>query len=40
MNYVRLGRTGLKVSEYCVGGDNFGGQTDEAEALPDHESRV
>ena len=33
MNYVRLGRTGLRVSEYCVGGDNFGGQTDEAEAL-------
>ena len=33
MNYVRLGRTGLKVSEYCIGADNFGGQTDEGEAL-------
>ncbi len=33
MNYVRLGRTGLKVSEYCMGGDNFGGQMDEAESL-------
>ena len=33
MNYVRLGRTGLKVSEYCMGGDNFGGQADEAESL-------
>ncbi len=33
MNYTNLGRTGLKVSEYCIGADNFGGQTDEAEAL-------
>ena len=33
MNYVRLGRTGLKVSEYCMGGDNFGGQMDEKESL-------
>ena len=33
MNYVKLGRTGVKVSEYCIGADNFGGQTDEAEAL-------
>ena len=33
MKYVRLGRTGLKVSEYCMGGDNFGGQMDEAESL-------
>ena len=33
MNYVKLGRTGMKVSEYCIGADNFGGQTDEAEAL-------
>lgn len=33
MNYVRLGRTGLKVSDYCLGSDNFGEQTDEAEAL-------
>ncbi len=32
MNYVRLGRTGLKVSEYCIGADNFGGQTDRDEA--------
>ncbi|MDE2725628.1 MAG: aldo/keto reductase [Gemmatimonadota bacterium] len=33
MNYVRLGRTGLKVSEYCIGADNFGGQTDVDESL-------
>ena len=33
MKYVRLGRTGLKVSEYCIGGDNFGGQTDVEESL-------
>lgn len=33
MEYVRLGRTGLLVSEYCMGGDNFGGQMDEAESL-------
>ncbi len=33
MEYVRLGRTGLKVSEYCMGGDNFGGQMDEVESL-------
>ena len=33
MDYVRLGRTGLKVSEYCIGADNFGDQTDQAEAL-------
>lgn len=33
MNYVRLGRTGLKVSEYCIGADNFGGQTDVEESL-------
>lgn len=33
MNYVRLGRTGLKVSAYCMGADNFGDQTDEPAAL-------
>ena len=33
MNYVRLGRTGLKVSEYCIGADNFGDQTDVEESL-------
>ncbi|MSQ07684.1 MAG: aldo/keto reductase [Dehalococcoidia bacterium] len=33
MDYVKLGRTGLKVSAYCVGGDNFGDQTPEAESL-------
>ncbi|MFW6195434.1 MAG: aldo/keto reductase [Chloroflexota bacterium] len=33
MEYRRLGRTGLKVSAYCVGGDNFGLQTEETEAL-------
>lgn len=33
MNYRRLGRTGLKVSDYCMGADNFGDQTDEPTAL-------
>ncbi len=33
IDYVRLGRTGLKVSEYCIGGDNFGDQIDESESL-------
>ena len=33
MKYVRLGRTGLKVSDYCMGADNFGDQTDEPTAL-------
>ncbi len=33
MDYVRLGRTGLKVSEYCIGADNFGDQTDVEESL-------
>ena len=33
MKYVRLGRTGLRVSEYCMGADNFGDQTDETTAL-------
>jgi 1-deoxyxylulose-5-phosphate synthase len=33
MQYTRLGRTGLKISTYIMGGDNFGGQTDEAAAL-------
>ncbi len=33
MNYVNLGRTGLLVSDYCIGADNFGGQTDTEEAL-------
>ena len=33
MDYVKLGRTGLKVSTFCVGGDNFGDQTDERESL-------
>ena len=33
MDYVRLGRTGLKLSEYCIGADNFGDQTDVEEAL-------
>ncbi len=33
MEYVKLGRTGLKVSTYCVGADNFGDQTSEAEAI-------
>ena len=33
MQYTRLGRTGLKISTYIMGGDNFGGQTDEAVSL-------
>ncbi len=33
MNHVRLGRTGLQVSEFCIGADDFGGLTDEDEAL-------
>lgn len=33
MEYVRLGKTGLKVSEYCVGSDNFGGQTSAEDSL-------
>ncbi len=32
MNYRRLGRTGLRVSEICMGTMTFGGVTDEAEA--------
>mgnify|MGYP006160038091 FL=1 len=32
MDYVRLGNTGLKVSEYCIGSDNFGGQTNKADS--------
>jgi len=33
MQYTRLGRTGLKISTYIMGGDNFGGQTEDAESL-------
>lgn len=33
MEYVRLGKTGLKVSEYCIGSDNFGGQTSAEDSL-------
>ena len=32
MNYKRLGRTGLQVSEVCMGTMTFGGVTDEPEA--------
>lgn len=32
MRFRPLGRTGLSVSEYCLGTMNFGGPTDEAEA--------
>lgn len=32
MQYRRLGRTGLQVSEVCMGAMTFGGATDEAEA--------
>ncbi len=33
MEYVRLGNTGLKVSEYCIGADNFGGQTNAEDSI-------
>lgn len=33
MEYRQLGRSGLKISQYIVGGDNFGDQTDHAAAL-------
>jgi aryl-alcohol dehydrogenase-like predicted oxidoreductase len=33
MNYKSLGRTGVKVSEICLGCMNFGGKTPEAESL-------
>jgi len=33
MDYVNLGKTGLKVSEYCLGADNFGGQTNAEDSL-------
>jgi aryl-alcohol dehydrogenase-like predicted oxidoreductase len=33
LEYVRLGNTGLKVSEYCIGADNFGGQTNAADSI-------
>ncbi len=38
MDYVRLGRTGLKVSPLCLGTMNFGPQTSEADsfAIMDH----
>ena len=32
MDYVNLGRAGVKVSRFCLGGGNFGGRTDEAES--------
>ncbi len=32
MEYRRLGRTGLRVSEVCMGTMTFGGVTNEAEA--------
>jgi aryl-alcohol dehydrogenase-like predicted oxidoreductase len=33
MEYVSLGRTGVKVSQLCLGCMNFGGRTEEATAL-------
>ena len=33
MEYVNLGKTGLKISEYCIGADNFGGQTNAEDSL-------
>lgn len=33
MKYISLGRTGVQVSQLCLGCMNFGGRTDEAEAV-------
>lgn len=33
MKHVNLGRTGLKVSEYCIGADNFGDQTSAGDGV-------
>ena len=33
MDYVNLGRSGLKVSRACLGAMNFGGPTDAAESI-------
>ena len=33
MEYVHLGRTGLKVSRLCLGTMNFGPQTSEADSF-------
>ena len=33
MDYVHLGRTGLKVSRLCLGTMNFGPQTNEADSF-------
>jgi aryl-alcohol dehydrogenase-like predicted oxidoreductase len=42
MQYVRLGRTGLKVSRFCLGTMNFGPETSEADAfaIMDHALEV
>src|SRR5256714_4067072 len=33
MNYVHVGRTGLKVSRFCLGTMNFGPETTEADSF-------
>ncbi|HTE20991.1 MAG TPA: aldo/keto reductase, partial [Armatimonadota bacterium] len=33
MDYVNLGRSGVKVSRLCLGTMMFGGATDEAESI-------
>jgi len=33
MKYVKLGRTGLKVSRFCLGTMNFGPETSEADSF-------
>jgi len=33
MEYTHLGRTGLKVSRFCLGTMNFGPQTSEADSF-------
>ena len=33
MKHVNLGRTGLKVSEFCIGADNFGDQTSPGDGV-------
>ena len=39
MDYVKLGRSGLRVSRLCLGTMNFGPQTTEEDSLRDHGSR-
>ena len=40
MKFRRMGRTGLRVSEICLGTMTFGFQTEAGESLPDHGRRL